>query len=100
MKPLKESVRESLNFNPISGNRAGSTASLPDKAYTIKKEFRIKNSSYNATIPKGTKIVNIPGGVFAQHPDLEKKWPKEYDTKYGIGIVRSEKNLQAILDNS
>ena len=55
----------------------------------------------NITLPKGTTIYNLPGGVFAKHKDLDdifagRKVRK--DDKYGFSVIRSRDTLAAIED--
>ena len=81
-KSLKESFNE-LRSTPLSGTMAGSTQSLEDRKYKLKKDVKGARIGdfVNVTLPKGTIIYNLPGGLFADHFSLKSK----YTTSYGNG---------------
>jgi hypothetical protein len=90
---------------------SGSTESLEDRKYELKKDAKgatIGNFS-NVTLPKGTIIYNLPGGVFADHFSLKNKYasrssqgPKYFDkpTFKGIMIKQTPAVLSYIEKNS
>ena len=90
-----ESVNE-LKRTLVSGTMSGSTESLEDRKYELKKDAKgatIGNFS-NVTLPKGTIIYNLPGGVFADHFSLKNKYssrssqgPKYFDKPNFKGIM-------------
>ena len=92
---VKESINE-LRTNPVSGTKAGFTTSLEDRKYELKKDAKgatIGNFS-NVTLPKGTIIYNLPGGVFADHFSLKNKYssrssqgPQYFDKPSFKGIM-------------
>ena len=92
---VKESVNE-LRSTPVSGTKAGFTQSLEDRKYELKKDAKgatIGNFS-NVTLPKGTIIYNLPGGVFADHFSLKNKYssrssqgPQYFDKPSFKGIM-------------
>ena len=107
---VDESVNE-LRSTPVSGTMAGSTQSLEDRKYELKKDAKgatIGNFS-NVTLPKGTIIYNLPGGVFADHFSLKNKYasrssrgPQYFDkpTFKGIMIKQTPAVLSYIEKNS
>ena len=98
---VKESVNE-LKRSLVSGTKAGSVHALEDREYELMKDVRdAKSGDYiNIVLPKGTIIKNLPGGVFAMHPDLKKKYGSNsnWTNKYGLGITSIEKTLGDIED--
>ena len=107
---VKESINE-LRRDLVSGTMAGSIESLEDRKYELKKDVkgaRIGNFT-NVTLPKGTIIYNLPGGVFADHFSLKNKYtskssrsPIYFDRpgKFkGIMIIASPDILSAIEKN-
>jgi len=107
---VKESVNE-LKRTLVSGTMAGSIQSLEDRKYELKKDAKgatIGNFS-NVTLPKGTIIYNLPGGVFADHFSLKNKYasrssqgPQYFDkpTFKGIMIKQTPALLSYIEKNS
>ena len=107
---IDESVNE-LRSTPVSGTMAGFTQSLEDRKYELKKDVKgAKIGSFvNVTLPKGTIIYNLPGGVFADHFSLKNKYasrssqgPRYFDkpTFKGIMITSMPDTLAAIEKNS
>ena len=107
---VQESVNE-LRTSPVSGTKAGFTTSLEDRKYELKKDVKgAKIGSFaNVTLPKGTIIYNLPGGVFADHFSLKNKYasrssqgPQYFDkpTFKGIMITSMPDTLAAIEKNS
>ena len=100
-----------LRSTPVSGTMSGSTQSLEDRKYELKKDAKgatIGNFS-NVTLPKGTIIYNLPGGVFADHFSLKNKYasrssqgPQYFDkpTFKGIMIKQTPAVLSYIEKNS
>jgi ribosomal protein L21E len=90
-----------IQYRPQSGTKAGAIHSLPKKKYQLKKNTLVQlvNKQY-VTLPKGTVISNLPGGLFAKHGTLKKFYKDAKDQKWGIMIVSREQTLQAIEDNS
>ena len=107
---VDESVNE-LKRTLVSGTMSGSTQSLEDRKYELKKDAKgatIGNFS-NVTLPKGTIIYNLPGGVFADHFSLKNKYaskssqgPRYFDkpTFKGIMIKQTPAVLSYIEKNS
>lgn len=107
---IKESVHE-LRRDLVSGTMAGSIESLEDRKYELKKDVkdaRIGNFT-NVTLPKGTIIYNLPGGVFADHIALKQRYtsrssqgPQYFDkpTFKGVMITSMPDTLAAIEKNS
>ena len=107
---VTEAVNE-LKRTLVSGTMSGSTESLEDRKYELKKDAKgatIGNFS-NVTLPKGTIIYNLPGGVFADHFSLKNKYssrssqgPQYFDkpTFKGIMIKQTPAVLSYIEKNS
>nr|QPI16225.1 MAG: hypothetical protein NIOZUU157_00108 [Virus NIOZ-UU157] len=107
---VNESVNE-LKRTLVSGTMSGSTESLEDRKYELKKD--VKGAQIgdftNVTLPKGTIIYNLPGGVFADHFSLKNKYASrssqgpqyfEKPTFSGISIRQMPDTLAAIEKNS
>ena len=107
---MRESVNE-LRSDMISGTSGRKIESLEDRKYELKKDAKgatIGNFS-NVTLPKGTIIYNLPGGVFADHFSLKQKYsskssqgPQYFDkpTFKGIMIKKTPALLSYIEKNS
>jgi hypothetical protein len=107
---VNESVNE-LRSDMISGTSGRRIESLEDRKYELKKDVKgAKIGSFvNVTLPKGTIIYNLPGGVFADHFSLKNKYasrssqgPQYFDkpTFKGIMITSMPDTLAAIEKNS
>jgi len=107
---VDESVNE-LKRTLVSGTMSGSTESLEDRKYELKKDAKgaTIGSFSNVTLPKGTIIYNLPGGVFADHFSLKNKYssrssqgPQYFDkpTFKGIMIKQTPAVLSYIEKNS
>ena len=106
----KESLTE-LRSDMISGTSGRRIDSLEDKKYELKKDAKgaTIGSFSNVTLPKGTIIYNLPGGVFADHFSLKNKYaskssqgPQYFDkpTFKGIMIKQTPALLSYIEKNS
>jgi len=100
-----------INRSQVSGTKSGWMDSLEDRKYELKKDVKgaTIGSFSNVTLPKGTIIYNLPGGVFADHFSLKNKYssrssqgPKYFDkpTFKGIMIRQMPAVLDAIEKNS
>ena len=107
---VKESINE-LRSDMISGTSGRRIESLEDRKYELKKD--VKGAQIgdftNVTLPKGTIIYNLPGGVFADHFSLKNKYASrssrgpqyfEKPTFSGISIRQMPDILAAIEKNS
>ena len=63
-----------VTTSQTSGTKAGFTTSLDNRKYQLKKDVKgARIGDYvNITLPKGTIIYNLPGGVHAHHKSLER----------------------------
>jgi len=107
---VNEGVNE-LRSDMISGTSGRRIESLEDRKYELKKDIkgaRIGDFT-NVTLPKGTIIYNLPGGVFADHFSLKNKYasrssqgPQYFDkpTFKGIMIKQTPAILSYIEKNS
>ncbi len=106
---VNEGVNE-LRSDMISGTSGRRIQSLEDRKYELKKDVKgAKIGSFvNVTLPKGTIIYNLPGGVFADHFSLKNKYasrssqgPQYFDkpTFKGIMITSMPDTLAAIEKN-
>ena len=112
MKDFKKLIREAhlgnplneIKPTPVSGTKSGATYSLDsDREIILKKDVKgAKIGDFiNITLPKGTIIYNLPGGVFAKHKDLDDMFGGRNvrkDAKYGFSVIRSRDTLAAIED--
>ncbi len=69
-----ESKIEEIKTTMISGTSGRTIDSLEDRKYQLKKDVKgARIGDYtNITLPKGTIIYNLPGGVHADHKSLKK----------------------------
>lgn len=99
-----------VSRSPVSGTKAGWIDSLEDKKYELTKD--VKGAQIgdftNVTLPKGTIIYNLPGGVFADHFSLKNTYtsrssqgPQWFDKPSfkGVSIRRNPDTLAAIEKN-
>lgn len=107
IKLFEEFVTE-VRTSPTSGTKAGWITSLEDRKYELKKPVKgVKIGSFtNQTLPKGTIIHNLPGGVFAMHPELEDKFKLTYSSQaprwhhtFGVLVTSLPETLEAIEKN-
>ncbi len=104
---MYESVNE-ITTTPVSGTKAGVTYSLDNRKYVLTNDVKgARIGDYtNITLPKGTVIYNLPGGLMADHESL-RQYAKlsgniyfDKPTYAGIGIRRMPDILTAIENNS
>tara|TARA_R110001592_G_scaffold62377_6_gene190888 strand:- start:3132 stop:5138 length:2007 start_codon:yes stop_codon:yes gene_type:complete len=104
---IKESVNEAT-FRPNSGTMSGGTYTLDDNKYELKKDVKgaIIGNNTNITLPKGTVLYNLPGGLMADHESL-KRYANRNNNIYfekpnfsGIAIRQTRDILAAIEKNS
>lgn len=109
MKKIKlfEEFISEVSIHTISGNSGRTIAALDNRKYELKKDVKdARISDYtNVTLPKGTIITNLPGGVFANHKDLKDKYctgykSERWDDTFGVMIRTMPDTLEAIEDNS
>jgi len=111
MKNFKKLIKESylgnplneVKITPVSGTKAGATYSLnSDRKLVLKKDVEgAKIGNAIVTLPKGTIIYNLPGGVLADHESLKRLATSsnpyiEKDNYSGIRIIKSRDTLAAI----
>ena len=86
-------------FRPNSGTMSGGSYGLDKRKYELKRDVKgVQIGDYtNVTLPKGTIIYNLPGGVFAHHRSLksyEAGMNKYFNKPTFRGIsIRREKNV-------
>ena len=107
---LEESVDE-VRRSMVSGTSGRTVSSLEYRKYELKKDVEdAKIGDFiNVTLPKGTIIYNLPGGVFADHFALKQRYasrssrgPQYFDkpTFKGMQIISKHDTLTAIENNS
>lgn len=104
-----ESVVSEVNRSFVSGTSGRTLDSLEARKYELKKDVkgaRIGDFT-NVTLPKGTIIHNLPGGVFADHFSLKQKYTSKYSSqapqwndKFGVMVRSMPETLKDIEDNS
>ena len=109
MKKVKlfEDYLNEVTQHTISGTSGRTITTLDNSKYELKKDVKgARIGDYtNATLPKGTIIVSIPGGVFAYHEDLKAKYctgykSEKWNDKFGVSIRQLPETLEAIEKNS
>jgi len=101
-KSTKFNRMNEITTTPVSGTKAGFISDLNFNQGILKNSIKVKNGSsftgfISIDLPKGTEIKNLPGGVFAKHPELENL--KDYRS-FGLQITKNPENLSAIENNS
>ena len=103
----KSRLKKEATFVPVSGTKAGGTLHLDRRKYQLKKDVKDVQigNNYIVTLPKGTIIYNLAGGVLADHKSLE-----QYETRSqryfkksnyrGIMIRQKEQTIRDIEKNS
>ena len=91
----------------VSGNSGRTITVLDHNKYELKKDIKgARIGDYtNVTLPKGTIIKNIPGGVFAKHEDLKAKYctgykSERWDDSFGVQVRSMPDTLEDIENNS
>jgi hypothetical protein len=104
-----ESVVTEVNRSFVSGTSGRTLDSLEARKYELNKPVKgVKIGSFtNQTLPKGTIIHNLPGGVFAMHRELEDKFKLTYSSQaprwnhtFGVLVTSLSDTLEAIENNS
>ena len=73
----KSRLKKEATFTPNSGTMSGGVLQLDNRKYQLKKDIKnVTIGIYIVTLPKGTILYNIAGGLFADHKSLE-----QYETK-------------------
>jgi hypothetical protein len=82
IKLFEEFVSE-VSKQMISGTSARTITTLDNRKYELKRDVKGARIGdfVNVTLPKGTIIYNLPGGLFAGHFSLKSR----YTTPYGNG---------------
>ena len=84
-----------IKSSMISGTSGRTIDSLENRKYKLKKDAKgaTIGSFSNVTLPKGTIIYNLPGGLFADHFSLKSKYttprgdgPKWLSQSWGQGV--------------
>ena len=100
-------MKKEATFVPVSGTKAGGTLHLDRRKYQLKKDVKDVQigNNYMVTLPKGTIIYNLAGGVLADHKSLEQyetrsqKYFKK-PTYRGIMIRQKPQTIRDIEKNS
>jgi hypothetical protein len=105
MKKVKlfEDFLNEVTQRSVSGTSGRTYIVLDNSKYELKKDIKgARIGDYtNVTLPKGTIIYNLPGGVFAFHTELKTKYKSEkWHDKFGVMIRQLPETLEAIEDNS
>jgi len=103
----KSRLKKEATFVPVSGTKAGGTLHLDRRKYQLKKDVKDVQigNNYIVTLPKGTIIYNLAGGVLADHKSLEQyetrsqKYFKKSNYR-GIMIRQKEQTIRDIEKNS
>ena len=102
----KSRLKKEATFVPNSGTMSGGVLQLDNRKYQLKKDVKgVKIGSYIVTLPKGTILYNIAGGLFADHKSLEQYADrnKQYFKKptfRGIQITQKTDTIKDIDKNS
>jgi hypothetical protein len=109
MKKVKlfEQYLAEVTVSTISGTSGRTITSLDNRKYELKKDVKGARISdfTNVTLPKGTIITNLPGGVFAKHDDLKQKYcigykGERWSEDFGVQIRTMPDTLTAIEKDS
>jgi preprotein translocase subunit YajC len=100
-----ESTTEA-RFIPKSGTMSGGVLRLDNRKYQLRRDIKnVKIGNYIVTLPKGTILYNIPGGLFADHKSLEQYETRNQryfkkSTFRGIGVTQKRDTIRDIEKNS
>ena len=102
----KSRLKKEATFVPVSGTKAGGTLHLDRRKYQLKKDVKdVQIGNSIVTLPKGTILYNLAGGVLADHKSLEQyetrsqKYFKKSNYR-GIMIRQKEQTIRDIEKNS
>ena len=102
----KSRLKKEATFRPNSGTMSGGVLQLDNRKYQLKKDIKnVKIGNIIVTLPKGTILYNIAGGLFADHKSLEQyetrnqKYFKK-STFRGIQITQKTDTIKDIDKNS
>ena len=102
----KSRLKKEATFVPNSGTMSGGVLRLDNRKYQLKKDIKnVSIGSYIVTLPKGTILYNIAGGLFADHKSLEQyadrnqKYFKKPTFK-GISIRQKPDTIKDVEKNS
>ena len=103
----KSRLKKEASFRPNSGTMSGGTHNLDNRKYKLNRDVTgVRIGDYvGITLPKGTIIYNISGGLFADHISLKKYADRNRiyfnkPTFKGISITREKSTLNSIETNS
>jgi hypothetical protein len=102
----KSRLKKEATFVPNSGTMSGGVLQLDNRKYQLKKDIKnVKIGSYIVTLPKGTILYNIAGGLFADHKSLEQYADRNRQyfkkpTFKGIQITQKTDTIKDIDKNS
>lgn len=83
----------------ISGNSGRTVSYLEDRKYELKKEVKgARIGDYTVTLPKGTIIYNLAGGVYASHKSLKGKYDAR-ENEFGYQVRSMPETLADIEKN-
>jgi hypothetical protein len=100
--PLSESEVNELRTASAGSTSAAFWHELEYRKYELKKPVKgvsIGNHG-KAVLPKGTILHNLPGGLFAKHPDLADYKGHINNDEFGVLIRKDHQVLQDIEKNS
>ena len=94
-----ESTVTEVKRSMISGNSGRTVSSLEDRKYELKKEVKgARIGDYTVTLPKGTIIYNLAGGVYASHKSLKGKYDAR-ENEFGYQVRSMPETLADIEKN-
>jgi len=102
----KSRLKKEATFVPNSGTMSGGVLRLDNRKYQLKKDIKnVKIGNYIVTLPKGTILYNIAGGLFADHKSLEQYADRNRQyfkkpTFKGIQITQKTDTIKDIDKNS
>ena len=102
----KSRLKKEATFTPNSGTMSGGVLQLDNRKYQLKKDIKnVKIGNYIVTLPKGTILYNIAGGLFADHKSLEQYADRNRQyfkkpTFKGIQITQKTDTIKDIDKNS
>ena len=102
----KSRLKKEATFVPNSGTMSGGVLQLDNRKYQLKKDVKgVKIGNNIVTLPKGTILYNIAGGLFADHKSLEQYADRNRQyfkkpTFNGIQITQKTDTIKDIDKNS
>ena len=103
---IRVALVSELISEPVSGTKAGAVQKLSHRAYQLtsdieKAKMSEMDGGYIITIPEGSIVYNLPGGLIVDHPSFKehsmlKRGYMDQSTYAGLSMVQDPNILKQI----